>query len=72
VTERSIPVIATVECRSQTRGEDVPVAIVIAEQRFEIVETHDRALVTGVDAGGPITHRLWVEISDGRRFQIHR
>ena len=72
MNNRSISVIATVECQSQTRGEDVPVAIVIAEKRFEIVETHDRAMVTGVDAGGPITHRLWVEISDGRRFEIHR
>jgi hypothetical protein len=65
-------VIATVECQSQTRGEDVPVAVVIGGTRFEIVETRDRAMVTGVDAGGPITHRLWVEISDGRHFQIHR
>jgi hypothetical protein len=67
-----IPVIATVECQSQARGEDRPVAVVIAGERFEIVDTHDRAMVTGADAGGPITHRLWVEVSDGRRFELHR
>ena len=70
--ESSIPLIATVECRSQTRGDDVPVAVVIAGERFEIVETIDRAMVTTIDAGRPITHRLWVELDDQRRLELHR
>ena len=72
MAERSISVIATVECRSQTRGEDVPVAIVIGGERFAIVDTLDRAMVTGADAGQPVTHRLWVETEDRRRFRLTR
>ncbi|MDX2437347.1 MAG: hypothetical protein QNL88_09880 [Acidobacteriota bacterium] len=72
MAERAIPIIATVECQSQARGDDVPVAIVIAGERFAIVETLDRAMVTGVEAGEPVTHRLWVEIVDGRRFELTR
>ena len=69
---RSIHVIATVECESQTRGDDVPVAVVIAGERFEIVATHDRAMVTSVTAGDPVRHRLWVEVADGRHFELTR
>ena len=50
MTELNIPLIATVECRSQSRGDDVPVAIVIGGERFEIVDTLDRAMVTSVDS----------------------
>jgi len=67
-----IPIIATVECRSQSRGDDVPIAIMIGGRRFEIVDTLDRAMVTSVDAGAPVTHRLWVEVDDGRRFELTR
>ncbi len=72
MTEQKIPLIATVECRSQSRGDDVPVAIVIGGERFEIVDTIDRAMVTSVDAGAPVTHRLWIEVDDGRRFELTR
>lgn len=70
--ERSIPLIAKVECQSQSRGDDVPVAVVIRGERFEIVETIDRAMVTSIDAGRPITHRLWVKLDDQRRLELHR
>jgi hypothetical protein len=67
-----IPIIAKVECRSQSRRDDVPIAIIIGGNRFEIVDTLDRAMVTSVDAGAPVTHRLWVEVDDGRRFELTR
>ncbi len=70
MAERTIRIIATVECQSQARGDDVPVAIVIAGERFAIVETLDRAMITSIDAGQPVIHRLWVEIVDGRRFEL--
>ena len=72
VNESPIPLIAKVECRSQARGDDVPVAIVIGGRRHEIVDTFDRAMVTSADAGQPVTHRLWVELEDGRRFELTR
>ena len=72
VKDRSVPLIATVECQSQARGDDLPVAIVFGGERFEIVNTLDRAMVTGVEAGGPITHRLWVVTEDQRRLKLTR
>ena len=70
VPANSISLIATVECRSQSRGDDVPVAIVIGGRRLEIVDTIDRAMITSAEAGDPVRHRLWVEVSDGRRFEL--
>jgi hypothetical protein len=72
VTADPIPLIATVECRSQSRGDDVPVAIVLGGERFEIVDTLDRAMITSAEAGDRVRHRLWVEVSDGRRFELTR
>lgn len=72
MADRAIPIIATVECQSQARGDDVPVAIVIAGERFAIVETLDRAMIAGIEAGGPVTHRLWVEIVDRRQLELTR
>jgi hypothetical protein len=64
--------IAQVECRSEGRGEEKPVAVVFAGERFEIVDVLDRAIITSIDAGGPIRHRLWVELEDGRRCELIR
>jgi len=72
MTTEPIPLIAAVECRSQSRGDDVPVAIVIGDERFEIVNTLDRAMITSAEAGNRVRHRLWVEVDDGRRFQLTR
>ena len=72
MTTGPIPIIATVECRSHSRGEEVPVAVVIGGERFEIVDTRDRAMITSAEAGDPVRHRLWVEVSDGRRFELTR
>ena len=70
--DRSVAVIAIVECRSEGRGEELPVAVVIGGERFAITETLDRAMVTGIEAGQPVRHRLWVVIEDGRRFELSR
>ena len=72
MNDRSISVIATVECQSQSRGEERPVALVICGRRFEITEIHDRAMISNIDAGSPTRHRLWVETDDGRRFELTR
>ena len=72
VRDPFMPVIASVECRSESRGEELPVAIVIGDERLRITDTVDRAMVTSVEAGGPVRHRLWVEVEGGRRFELIR
>jgi len=67
-----IPAIARVECRSESRGEDTPVAVIIGGERFEIVDVLDTALITSVEAGEPVRHRLWVELEDGQRCELTR
>ena len=67
-----IPTIARVECRSEGRGEEYPIAVILGGQRFEIVDVIDRAMITSVEAGAPIRHRLWVEIEDERRCELVR
>ena len=64
--------IARVECRSEGRGEEKPVAVIIAGERFEIVDILDRAFITSVEAGNPVRQRLWVELADGTRCELTR
>jgi len=68
----TIPTIARVECRSEGRGEETPVAVIFGTERLEIVDVIDRAIVTSVEAGKPVRHRLWVELEDGRRCELTR
>ena len=72
MADPTIPAIARVECRSEGRGDETPVAISFADQRVPIVDIIDRAVVTGVEAGGPVRHRFWVELEDGRRCELTR
>jgi hypothetical protein len=67
-----ISTVATVECRSEGRGEEYPVAVVFGDQRLEIVDVVDRAVVMSIDAGEPVRRRLWVELDDGRRCELTR
>lgn len=72
MTPEFISVIAKVECRSESRGEEKPVAVIIGDNRFEIVDVIDRAMVTSADSGHAVRHRLWVELEDGRRCELIR
>ncbi len=72
MSEDFLATIAHVECRSEGRGEEHPIAVIIGEQRFAIVDILDRAMITSVEAGDPVRHRLWVEIADGRRCELVR
>jgi hypothetical protein len=67
-----ISVVAKVISRSEGRGEETPVAVIIGDDRFEIVDVPDRAVVTSVEAGQPVRHRFWVELEDGRRCVLTR
>ena len=67
-----IDIVAKVECRSESRGEERPIAVWFANQRLEIVDVIDRAMVTSGEAGGPVRHRLWVELEDGKKCELTR
>jgi hypothetical protein len=72
MTRRSISIVAKVECRDEGRAEERPIAVTIGDQRLEIVDVLDRALFTGVEAGAPVRHRMWVELDDGQRCELTR
>ena len=72
MTGNLVSTIAQVECRSESRGEEKPVAVIIGGERLEIVELLDRAFITSVEAGEPVRHRLWVELEDGQRCELTR
>jgi len=48
------------------------VAVIFGVERLEIVDVIDRAMVTSVEAGQPVRHRMWVELEDGRRCELNR
>ena len=64
--------IAQVECRSEGRGEEMPVAVVFGDERHEIADIIDRAVMTTVEAGDPVRYRLWVELDNGQRCELTR
>jgi hypothetical protein len=72
MADRFVSVVARVECRSEGRGEEKPVAVLIGGRRLEIADVIDRAMITGVEAGGAIRHRLWVDLEDGTRCELTR
>jgi hypothetical protein len=72
MTGNLVSTIAQVECRSESRGEEKPVAVIIGGERFEIVDVLDRAMITSIEAGEPVRHRLWVELEDGQRCELTR
>jgi hypothetical protein len=72
MSRSAIPTIARVECRSEGRGEETPVAVILGNERLEIVDVIDRAMVTSVEAGQPVRHRMWVELEHGRRCELTR
>ena len=68
----TVPAVAHVECRSEGKGEETPIAVVHGGQRYKIVDILDRAAMTSVHAGGPVCLRLWVELEDGGRCELTR
>ena len=67
-----VPIVARVECRSDTGGEDTPLALWMGGERLEITDVLDRAVLGGTEAGAPHRHRLWVEVANGGRFELVR
>ncbi len=67
-----ISTIARVECRSEGRGEEMPVAVVFGDERHEIADINDRAVMTTVEAGDPVRYRLWVALDNGQKCELTR
>ncbi len=72
MADRFVSAVARVECRSEGRGEESPIAVWVGGRRFEIAVVNDRAMVTGAEAGEAVRHRLWVDLEDGTRCQLVR
>ena len=70
--EGPLDAIAHVECRSEGKGDEYPIAVFIGGERFRIVDVIDRAIITSIVAGEAVRQRFWVELEDGRRCELSR
>ena len=46
--------------------------MVFGKLRLAITGVLDTAMITSINAGQPVRHRLWVEIEDKRRCELER
>jgi len=67
-----LPLIARVECRSESRGEDRPVAVWIGGRRFAIARLSREHLAGPREAGGLVRHMAAVTLEDGRLLRLER
>ncbi len=67
-----VPLIARVECRSDGRPEERPVAVWVGGVRVAVRDTLDDAVVGGRTAGEPSVRRVQVLLEDGERLRLVR
>lgn len=67
-----LPMIARVECRSEGRGDDRPVAVWIGGRRVPITSVTDERLEGPAEAGRPVRHVARVALQDGRVLRLER
>jgi hypothetical protein len=72
VPQQRVALIAKVECRSESRGEERPIALTVGGRRIGILDTLERALVSAADAGEPVRARFTVELEDGSLVLLER
>ncbi len=70
--QQRVALIAKVECRSESRGEERPIALTVGGRRIGILDTLERALVSAADAGEPVRARFTVELEDGSLVLLER
>ena len=68
----AIPMVARVECRSEGRRGERPMAVWSGGQRLEITDVIDRAMISSERSGEPNRNRWWVELEDGTRCELTR
>lgn len=67
-----LPLIARVECRSEGRGDDRPVAVWIGGVRMPITSIADERMEGPAEAGRPVRHVARVTLEDGRLLRLER
>ena len=72
MSDDAIPTIARVECRSEGRADERPVAVVVGSHRLEIVHVLDQAMITTGEAGESVRHRYWVELDHSMGRDVGR
>jgi hypothetical protein len=72
VPQPPVALVAKVECRSESRGEEWPIALIVGGRRIGVAETLERALVATADAGEPVRARFTVELEDGSLVLLER
>ena len=70
--QRRIPLVATVECRTESRAEERPIALTVGGRRITVVDIVERSLVSEADAGAPVRARFTVELEDGSLVRLER
>ncbi len=70
--QRHVPLVARVECRAESRGEERPIALTVGGRRIGVTDILERALVTAVDAGAPVRARFTLELEDGSLVLLER
>jgi hypothetical protein len=68
----AVDLIARVECRSGSTGEERPVAVDIGGRRLAITKLLDDAVVGSSKAGAPCYRRLLVQLADGTVLRLQR
>jgi hypothetical protein len=67
-----VPVIATVECRSEGSGEQRPVAVRLGGDLIEVVEILLDSVIGTVEAGGVNRRDVVVVLADGQHLSLRR
>ena len=70
--ERTIPLVAHVECRSESRGKEQPIALTLGGQRITVATILERLFVAAAVAGEPVRARFTVELKDGSLVALER
>jgi len=70
--QQRVALVAKVECRSESRGEERPIALTVGGRRISVVDILERALFSEADAGAPVRARFTVELEDGSLVLLER
>jgi len=67
-----VPLIARVECRSDSRGEERPVAVWIGGERLRVVKLKNQRIQGPAEAGRPSFYVAEATLRDGREVELER
>jgi len=65
-------ILARVECRSESKGEERPVAVWIGGCRVVVVRIISDAVLGPAEAGLPVRRQVDVDTEDGQSFRLDR